>query len=69
MQVGQRKKRSPGSPDSGRLTRLVQTHVTPAVGQLLGEKISKLRVKEAAYLRTLIERDLGVLASEDPDHG
>ncbi len=60
------KKRSRPAPAvPGKLTRLVHTHVTEQVGLMLAEKISRLRIKEAAYVRQLIERDLGVLTSEE----
>ena len=47
------------------LTRRVFTYVTPETGELLDARVAELRVKEAAYIRQLIEVDLGLTTRKD----
>jgi len=65
MQTKRIRKRSPppAKADS-RLPVLVQTHVSTEVGAMLAAKLERLRVKQAHYVRTLIERDLGLIQEE-----
>lgn len=46
-----------------KLTVLVQTHVSPEVGRMVRERAQASGDKDAAYLRKLIYRDLGLLSS------
>lgn len=43
------------------LTRPASTYLTEEVGAMLTERCDRMRVKEAAYIRRLIEIDLGVI--------
>lgn len=47
------------------LTRLVQTHVQQTTGRKLAAKAARLGYKEAAYVRRLIELDLGEIKPEE----
>lgn len=42
------------------LSRLVQTHVTEEAGKLLDQRVTNSGLSEAAYLRVLILRDVGL---------
>lgn len=62
MQTKRVRKRSPPRPKAEKgLPVLVQTHVSTEVGDMLAARLGHLRVKQAQYVRTLIERDLGIL--------
>lgn len=66
MQTKRVRKRSlpqaPKAPAAGNLTVLVQTHVSESTGRILEQRLEKLgRIKQSQYLRTLIERDLGLI--------
>lgn len=47
------------------LTRLVQTHVREATATKLTAKAGRLGYKDAAYVRRLIEIDLGEIPPEE----
>lgn len=53
--------RSPrGKPDTSRLTRLVQTLITPAAAEQMVALIEESGDNESAYVRRLIYSDLAV---------
>lgn len=58
LEMATREKRSRPVP-TGNLTRLVQTHVTPGVGDALTHKAGAKGMSEAAYVRWVVMRDLG----------
>jgi len=64
--IGDDVTRSPKRKPKSKLTVLVQTHVTPEVGRMVDERIRQTGDKEAAYVRRLIHRDLGLSKDDQP---
>lgn len=58
-----KRKRSPQV--SSALTRLVQTHVIEDHGAILDEKAKAAGLSQAAYVRIVILRHLGLITNED----